>query len=104
VGPAADVVLPGASTWHVIGTGWARYADVLAARLSVPPRLAIGEAFPQAIDIARLAAPLAAAGHGVAPEHALPVYLRDHVALTLAEQRARARDQRGERSAVDGPR
>ncbi len=87
VGPAADVLLPGASSWHVIGTGWARYADVLATRLSVPPRLAIGEAFPQAIDIARLAAPLAARGAGVPADEALPVYLRDKVALTLAEQR-----------------
>lgn len=94
VGPAAEVVLPDASTWHVIGTGWGRYADVLAARLSVPPRLAIGEAFPQAIDIARLAAPVAVTGGGVPADEALPVYLRDKVALTLAEQRRRGRDER----------
>jgi tRNA threonylcarbamoyladenosine biosynthesis protein TsaB len=36
-----------------------------------------------------LAAPQFATGHGVAPEFALPVYLRDKVALTLDEQRAR---------------
>jgi tRNA threonylcarbamoyladenosine biosynthesis protein TsaB len=94
VGAATDVVLPKAATWHVIGTGWARYADALGARLPAPPRLAIGEAFPQAIDIARLAAPLAARGEGVRAEEALPVYLRDKVALTLAEQRGRARADR----------
>ena len=37
----------------------------------------------------RLAAAQFENGRGVAPEAALPVYLRDKVALTLDEQRAR---------------
>jgi len=44
---------------------------------------------PQAHAIARLAAPQFSAGNALAPELALPVYLRDKVALTLEEQRAR---------------
>ncbi|MFI4969153.1 MAG: tRNA (adenosine(37)-N6)-threonylcarbamoyltransferase complex dimerization subunit type 1 TsaB, partial [Lysobacterales bacterium] len=78
-----------AAAWNVIGSGWASYRDALAARLPDAPAWADGERFPQAADIARLAAPLARAGRGVAPEQALPVYLRDKVALTTAEQRTR---------------
>ena len=46
-------------------------------------------ALPHAADTARLSALLHAAGGGVAPEHAEPAYLRNNVALTLAEQAAR---------------
>lgn len=92
VGAAAALPLPlppAASAWNVIGSGWTTYADALAARLSAAPVWADGARYPQAIDVARLAAPLARAGRGVAAELALPVYLRDKVALTLAEQRER---------------
>ena len=57
------------------------------AVMSSPPLWAEGERYPQAADIARFAAPIAAAGGGVAADLALPVYLRDKVALTIAEQR-----------------
>ncbi|GAA0713697.1 tRNA (adenosine(37)-N6)-threonylcarbamoyltransferase complex dimerization subunit type 1 TsaB [Dokdonella soli] len=89
VGSADALQLPGAAAWNVIGSGWASYRDALAARLPAAPLWAQGERYPQALDIARLAAPLAREGGGVAPEQALPVYLRDKVALTLAEQRKR---------------
>ncbi len=91
VSVADALVLPAAASWNVIGSGWATYADALAARLPAPPRWADGERYPLAVDVACLAAPLARAGLGVAPEQALPVYLRDKVALTLAEQRDRPR-------------
>ena len=89
VGRATEFTFPQSKTWSVVGSGWAAYADALAARLPVPPRFADGTRFPQARAIARLAQPQFAAGHGVSPEYALPVYLRDKVALTLEEQRAR---------------
>ena len=41
---------------------------------------------PTAAAVARLAAPRLAAGEGVDAAQAIPVYLRDKVALTLAEQ------------------
>jgi len=78
--------LPEAEAWNVLGTGWAAYGSAIRERLPLPPRWADGDRYPQARDVARLAAPLFAAGKGVPPEQALPVYLRDKVALTLAEQ------------------
>jgi tRNA threonylcarbamoyladenosine biosynthesis protein TsaB len=89
VGPVARLLLPPRDRWSVVGSGWAVYRDVLMPRLADEPRWADGGRYPQARAIARLAAPQFAAGHAVAPEFALPVYLRDKVALTLEEQRAR---------------
>jgi tRNA threonylcarbamoyladenosine biosynthesis protein TsaB len=86
--PASGLILPQAEAWNVLGTGWRAHGDAIRERLPSPPRWADGDRYPQARDVARLAAPLFAAGKGVAPEQALPVYLRDKVALTLEEQRA----------------
>lgn len=87
VGAAVALSLPSANGWNVIGSGWISYAEAIATRLPAPPVWADGARYPQAADIARLAAPLARAGRGVAAEQALPVYLRDKVALTLKEQK-----------------
>lgn len=89
VGAAEALALPSATAWNVIGSGWASYAAALAARLPAAPAWADGARYPQAADVARLAAPAARAGRGVPAEQALPVYLRDKVALTLDEQRRR---------------
>jgi tRNA threonylcarbamoyladenosine biosynthesis protein TsaB len=86
VGQASELVLPQSIQWCVVGSGWDAYRDALAARFSAPPEFADGARFPQARDIARLASPQFAAGLGVPPEQALPVYLRDKVALTVEEQ------------------
>jgi len=88
VGAAAALSLPTAPAWTVVGSGWATYADALRKRLPAAPRWAEGDRYPQATDVALLAAPLFRAGKAVSAEHALPVYLRDKVALTLEEQRA----------------
>jgi tRNA threonylcarbamoyladenosine biosynthesis protein TsaB len=85
---ASELALPDAGTWNVLGSGWASYGDAIRSRLPSAPPWADGDRFPQAQDVARLAAPLFAAGKGVSPEQALPVYLRDKVALTLEEQHA----------------
>lgn len=89
VGPADRLIVPALADWSVAGSGWSVYRDAIGARLGGVPRWADGERYPQARAIARLAAPQFAAGNAVAPELALPVYLRDKVALTLEEQRAR---------------
>ncbi|MDE2498443.1 MAG: tRNA (adenosine(37)-N6)-threonylcarbamoyltransferase complex dimerization subunit type 1 TsaB [Xanthomonadaceae bacterium] len=86
----AGLLLPRAEAWNVLGTGWGAYGDAIRDCLPSPPRWADGDRYPQARDVARLAAPLFAAGNGVPPEQALPVYLRDKVALTLEEQHSRA--------------
>lgn len=88
VGPAARVLLPQAAKWAVTGSGWASYTEVLQQRIGVPV-FADGARYPRAAMIARLALPRLTRGEGVAPEHALPVYLRDKVALTTAERSAR---------------
>ena len=86
---AQSLQLPEAATWQVVGSGWATYAEVLAGRLTGTLRAADGVRYPQAARIAELAVREFKAGHAQAPEHALPVYIRDHVALTLAEQHAK---------------
>ncbi len=86
---ASELVLLQSSQWCVVGSGWDAYRDALSAHLADPPRWADGARYPQAHAIARLAQPQFAAGRGVSPEYALPVYLRDKVALTIEEQRAR---------------
>jgi tRNA threonylcarbamoyladenosine biosynthesis protein TsaB len=47
-----------------------------------------GEALPHARDALALAAPAFAAGQGVAAGELSPLYLRNRVALTKAEQEA----------------
>jgi len=94
VGPAEKWILPQnpqvhETQWCVVGSGWDAYRDALAARLPASPSFADGKRYPQARAVLRLAAPCFARGEGSAPEAALPVYLRDKVALTLKEQRAR---------------
>jgi tRNA threonylcarbamoyladenosine biosynthesis protein TsaB len=81
VGPPSSVLLPPGLPDPVLGAGrgfgvWATLQGRLGAQLSqVQPEL-----LPRAREIARLAAPLWAAGHGLTPEQAQPVYLRDNVA------------------------
>ena len=83
---ADALVLPDADAWHVVGSGWATYADVLRGRLTGTLLSAEGERYPQARHVAELAVREFRAGRAGSPEQALPVYLRDKVALTLAEQ------------------
>ena len=87
---SADALrLPAGAQLNIIGTGWSSYRESIEKLLSSPPRWSEGERYPQATDVARLAAPIAAAGGGIAADDVLPVYLRDKVALTLAEQQRR---------------
>lgn len=83
------VVLPGdAGDWVGVGTGFDAVEGSL--RNSIGSRFVRidGGALPRASDVARLGAQAFKRGEGVAPERVEPAYLRDHVALTLAEQRA----------------
>jgi tRNA threonylcarbamoyladenosine biosynthesis protein TsaB len=79
VGPAASVELPGA--WPDaagIGRGFAVYPTLRT--LPVALRADWDKLLPRAREIARLAVPEVAAGRLLAPEAAIPVYLRDDVA------------------------
>lgn len=86
VGSANVLKVAARQTWNVIGTGWDSYAEEIRSRLQSPPAWAQGERYPQATAIARLAVREASIGHWMAPELALPVYLRDKVALTIKER------------------
>lgn len=88
VGAVGALDLPTATSWNVIGSGWDTYAEAITAHLGTPPISALGSRYPQASSIARLAAPLLHSSSAVAPELALPVYLRDKVALTIDERLA----------------
>lgn len=94
VGAAADVDLPpSGGDWLGAGTGFAAGDGALATRLAGRLAHVDAGALPRAGDLARLAARAAARGDLVAPERVEPAYLRNQVALTLAEQQA-ARDAR----------
>lgn len=60
--------------WSRTGGGWSVYADRLPTAIAALP--ALGPALPHARDVARIGAARLAAGHGVAADRAVPVYLR----------------------------
>src|SRR5690606_23495215 len=89
VGDAGGVHLPPADgDWQGIGTGFAAGDRALAVRLAPGLAHIDASALPRAGVLARLAARAAARGELLSPERVEPAYLRDQVALTLAEQQA----------------
>ncbi|WP_242112954.1 tRNA (adenosine(37)-N6)-threonylcarbamoyltransferase complex dimerization subunit type 1 TsaB [Luteimonas aquatica] len=87
---APDAVAPPEADgpWWGVGTGFAAADRALEQRLR--PRLSgvDASALPHAADVAHLGAMAFARGEGLAPERLEPAYLRNQVALTLAQQRA----------------
>jgi tRNA threonylcarbamoyladenosine biosynthesis protein TsaB len=77
--PPTEVSVPSSGSWFGAGPGWAAYGDVLKGRVS-PLTGLDADLLPGAGDIARLGERAFQEGKSVAPEHALPVYLRDKVA------------------------
>ncbi|MGH8686470.1 MAG: tRNA (adenosine(37)-N6)-threonylcarbamoyltransferase complex dimerization subunit type 1 TsaB [Burkholderiales bacterium] len=73
---------PPGGGWVGCGGGFAAYGDM--GFETIYP-----EVHPGAAAVARLAAPRLAAGEGVDAAQAVPVYLRDKVALTTEERRRR---------------
>ena len=76
-------LLPDAATGLLAGNVFTVYAERLPAGLA---GFAQAEALPTATAMLRLAPALAAAGHCVSAELALPLYVRDKVALTTEER------------------
>jgi tRNA threonylcarbamoyladenosine biosynthesis protein TsaB len=88
----ATVALPAdRAGWYGVGTGFAALGGALGTRLGAQLLAMDAEALPHASDIARLAVHAFARGEALAPERVEPAYLRNHVALTLAEQAAAKR-------------
>lgn len=94
VGAGGTAALPAGSGWRGAGDGFATPHGA-ALRQRMGERLVAVDAavLPTAAAVARLAVPILARGGGVAAAQALPMYVRDKVALTkderLAERRAR---------------
>jgi tRNA threonylcarbamoyladenosine biosynthesis protein TsaB len=82
--PPAQVPLPAGDGWIGCGDGFASYGELLPRFERVRPELR-----PTADAVARLAAPRFARGEGVGAAEAVPLYIRDKVALTTAERLAR---------------
>ena len=80
--------MPGGGGWHGAGTGFAAVDGALRQRFGDVLAGVDAEALPHAAAVAHLAARAHARGESIAPERAEPAYLRDNVALTLAEQQA----------------
>lgn len=80
-----EVPRPPDGHWFGCGTGWYAYGVRLHRHLDRPLAGWVGECLPQARDIAELGAQMHAQGDTVAPELALPVYLRDQVATPPAK-------------------
>ncbi|OHE85004.1 MAG: tRNA (adenosine(37)-N6)-threonylcarbamoyltransferase complex dimerization subunit type 1 TsaB [Lysobacterales bacterium RIFOXYD1_FULL_69_11] len=91
LGAPATVVVP-EGEWHGVGTGFAAGEGALVQRLrghSTSQLVHVDDTqLPHAADLARLAAVAFEQGGAVAADAVEPAYLRNNVALTLAEQRA----------------
>lgn len=85
---------PGDAPWRGVGTGFAAGQGALAQALAGQLVVHDAAALPHAADLAALAAEAYARGGAIAPEAVEPAYLRNQVALTIAEQQA-LRDARG---------
>lgn len=86
--PDAVLVPDAEAGWVGAGTGFAAADGALRSCLSTQLDSVNPDALPRAADVARLAAKAWARGEAVAPERVEPAYLRDRVALTIAEQKA----------------
>lgn len=83
--PDAVPDLPG-ERWLACGNGFAAYADTLTSRYAGKLISIDTDRYPRARDIAALAVPYFESGHVASAEHAVPVYIRDKVALRIDER------------------
>ncbi|MBW8078851.1 MAG: tRNA (adenosine(37)-N6)-threonylcarbamoyltransferase complex dimerization subunit type 1 TsaB [Gallionella sp.] len=87
---AEDAPLVEGDNWAGVGSGFATYGDTLQHRYAGHLQSVDGTAVPHAAAIAALAATAFAQGLGLDAARALPLYLRDKVALKTAERDALA--------------
>lgn len=87
VAPPADVILPEGDGWLACGNALAAY-PVLAQRVAEAGIAAMPEVMPTAAAVVRLALPRMEKGEALDPALAVPFYVRDKVAQTVAERLA----------------
>jgi tRNA threonylcarbamoyladenosine biosynthesis protein TsaB len=83
--PSVAPALP-AGSWTGCGSGFAAHGPVLQRHYAGRLSAIMPEVFPHARDISRLAAGEFEAGRAQAAEHAVPLYIRDKVALKSHER------------------
>jgi tRNA threonylcarbamoyladenosine biosynthesis protein TsaB len=89
VGAGGTAPLPDGEGWRGAGDGFASsQGGHLRERMGKRLASCAADVFPTAGAVARLAAPVLARGGGVPAHEAQPVYVRDKVALTIAERHA----------------
>lgn len=76
-------------SWAAAGSGWQRYEASLRAASAAQFSRIDAQALPQAEQALRIALPELRAGRTIGAAQLSPLYLRNKVALTLIEQRAR---------------
>ena len=86
VSSAEQVDVGTAGPWFGAGSGWQAYAETLNEHLGNRLMDQDGEWLPHARDLITLAIPLAQNRQWLAPEQALPTYLRNEVAKRSSEQ------------------
>jgi tRNA threonylcarbamoyladenosine biosynthesis protein TsaB len=84
--PPEAVPVPEGEGWIGSGSGFGAYRDALAGRHANRLAAMRPEVTPTARAVLRLAAPEFAAGRGADAATAVPVYLRDKVALKTSER------------------
>jgi tRNA threonylcarbamoyladenosine biosynthesis protein TsaB len=85
VNAAAEVdVAPGSGAWVAAGRGLLAWPE-LAARCRAAGASVRADLLPRASEVLALARPQVAGGHVLAPEAALPVYVRDRVAEPISQ-------------------
>jgi tRNA threonylcarbamoyladenosine biosynthesis protein TsaB len=90
-----DAPMLAGSDWFGAGSGFAVHGDALARRYAGQLQGVDGGAIPQASAIAILGAARFALGQGVDAAEALPLYLRDRVALKTSERAQQASETTG---------
>lgn len=80
VAPAA-VPIPSTSNWIGVGNGWEQYGQLLSERLGERLQQWRSGHHPLAHSVAALGVRAYRAGKAVAAEQALPLYIRDNVAV-----------------------
>ncbi len=81
-----EIPVPEGGGWTGCGSGFAAFGELLRGRLGSALGGMRADISPTAAAVLRLARPRFERGEGSAPESAIPVYLRDKVALKTSER------------------
>ena len=72
--------------WVGAGSGWQTYTEILAAKYDAQLAQVLPELLPQAHAMIQLAQPIFASGQALNAADAMPIYIRNRVALKTAER------------------